>query len=47
MFLGEDAEFVLAAFAAFAALSRRPETERRARIAELAGHTLRSAWGTG
>ncbi|MFF4427041.1 hypothetical protein ACFY04_40950 [Streptomyces sp. NPDC001549] len=42
-FLDEDAERVLAALAAF---RRRPEAELRIRIAELAGHTLRSAGGT-
>ncbi|WP_411107321.1 hypothetical protein [Streptomyces sp. cmx-4-9] len=42
-FLDEDAEPVLASLAA---LSRRPEAELRQRIAELAGHTLRSAGGT-
>ncbi|MEU2391894.1 hypothetical protein [Streptomyces sp. NPDC007369] len=42
-FLDEDAE---PALASLAALSRRPEAELRNRIAELAGHTLRSAGGT-
>ncbi|MFE4277852.1 hypothetical protein OG590_39880 (plasmid) [Streptomyces goshikiensis] len=42
-FLDEDAEPVLASLAA---LRRRPEAELRDRIAELAGHTLRSAGGT-
>ncbi len=42
-FLDEDAEPVLASLAA---LSHRPEAELRNRIAELAGHTLRSAGGT-
>lgn len=42
-FLDEDAEPVLASLAA---LRRRPEAELRNRIAELAGHTLRSAGGT-
>ncbi|MFD6113821.1 hypothetical protein ACFWG0_27435 [Streptomyces yangpuensis] len=42
-FLDEDAEPVLASLAA---LGRRPEAELRRRIAELAGHTLRSAGGT-
>ncbi|MFB7174467.1 hypothetical protein ACFCYM_27135 [Streptomyces sp. NPDC056254] len=42
-FLDKDAEPVLASLAA---LSRRPEAELRRRIAELAGHTLRSAGGT-
>ncbi|MFE9481234.1 hypothetical protein ACFYNM_21835 [Streptomyces spororaveus] len=42
-FLDEDAEPVLASLAA---LSRRPEAELRSRIAELAGHALRSAGGT-
>ncbi|GEB57384.1 hypothetical protein [Streptomyces gardneri] len=41
-FLDEDAE---PALASLAALSRRPEAELRSRIAELAGHTLRSAGG--
>lgn len=41
-FLDVDAEPVLASLAA---LSRRPEAELRSRIAELAGHTLRSAGG--
>ncbi|QES51973.1 hypothetical protein DEJ50_33235 [Streptomyces venezuelae] len=43
-FLDEDAEPVLASLAV---LSRRPEAELRSRIEELAGHTLRSAGGTG
>ncbi|TDU67912.1 hypothetical protein EDD91_7971 [Streptomyces sp. KS 21] len=42
-FLDEDAE---SALASLAALRRRPEAELRSRIAELAGHTLRSAGGT-
>ncbi|MFB7453251.1 hypothetical protein [Streptomyces sp. NPDC056194] len=42
-FLDEDAEPVLASLAA---LRRRPEEELRNRIAELAGHNLRSAGGT-
>ncbi|MFD9047865.1 hypothetical protein [Streptomyces zaomyceticus] len=41
-FLDEDAEPVLASLAA---LRLRPEEELRRRIAELAGHTLRSAGG--
>ncbi|MCX5078826.1 hypothetical protein OHA84_37635 (plasmid) [Streptomyces sp. NBC_00513] len=42
-FLDEDADAVLASLAA---LRRRPEAELRNRIAELAGHSLRSAGGT-
>ncbi|MFJ6354872.1 hypothetical protein ACIQKB_36115 [Streptomyces sp. NPDC092046] len=42
-FLDEDAELALASLAA---LSCRTEAELRSRIAELAGHTLRSAGGS-
>ncbi|MEW1637458.1 hypothetical protein AB0469_25720 [Streptomyces sp. NPDC093801] len=42
-FLDEDAEPVLASLDV---LRRRPEAELRHRIAELAGHNLRSAGGT-